>query len=46
MAAADKLAVETAEAKNAVESYVYEMRSKLSDSLGNYASENVIYTFA
>jgi len=37
MQAQDRLAVETAEAKNAVESYVYGMRSKISEELSPYA---------
>ncbi|KAH3762417.1 heat-shock protein 70 [Pelomyxa schiedti] len=36
MAAADKLVLETAEAKNALESYTYSMREKLSNSLVKY----------
>lgn len=40
MAAADKLAVETAERKNAVESYVYNMRAKLNDNLNHFVTES------
>ncbi|KAH3732759.1 heat-shock protein 70 [Pelomyxa schiedti] len=36
MAAADKLVIETAEAKNAVESYTYSMRDKISTTLAKY----------
>jgi len=39
MVASDKLATETAEKKNAVESYVYNMRGKLQDSLSSFATE-------
>ena len=39
MVAADKLAFETAEKKNAVESYIYEMRDKLSGVLSEFATE-------
>ncbi len=40
MLAADRLAIETAEKKNAVESYVYDMRNKLTDSLSEFATES------
>jgi heat shock protein 4 len=46
MLAADKLAIETAEQKNAVESYVYDMRSKLNDVLAPYATEDVRQKFS
>jgi len=36
MAAADKLAIETSDAKNQLESFQYSMRDKLSGELGNY----------
>lgn len=39
MMAADTLAIETAEAKNALESYVYDTRSALQSSLSAYATE-------
>jgi len=39
MAAADKLAIETADRKNAVETFVYDMRSKISSSLAPFATE-------
>lgn len=39
MMASDRLAIETAEQKNAVESYVYDMRSKLHESLAPFATE-------
>lgn len=42
MVAADKLAVETAERKNAVESYVYSMRSKVNENLSHFVTESVI----
>jgi heat shock protein 4 len=38
MVASDRLAFETAEKKNAVESYVYEMRDKLSGILSEFSS--------
>jgi len=38
MQSQDKLAAETADAKNGVESYVLDMRSKLCDSLSDYAT--------
>jgi len=40
MVAADKLAVETAERKNAVESYVYNMRAKLNEHLSHFVTES------
>lgn len=39
MEAADKLSQETADRKNAVESYVYAMRGKISDNLSSFATE-------
>jgi len=39
LVSADKLAIETAEKKNAVESYVYEMRGKLADQLSEFATD-------
>jgi len=39
MMAADRLAAETADRKNHVESYVYEMRGKISDSLASFATD-------
>ena len=41
MIAADRLSFETAEKKNAVESYIYEMRDKLSGSLAEFVSQQV-----
>lgn len=41
MNAADRLIVETAERKNALESYVYDMRNKLNESLAEFAAEQV-----
>jgi hypothetical protein len=37
----DKLEKERADAKNAVEEYVYEMRSKISESLSEFIAESV-----
>jgi hypothetical protein len=37
----DKLEKERADAKNAVEEYVYEMRSKISESLSDFITESV-----
>lgn len=37
----DKLEKERMDAKNAVEEYVYEMRSKISESLSDYITEAV-----
>ncbi len=42
MVASDRLAIDTAEQKNAVESYVYEMRNKLDDSLSPYTTAQVL----
>jgi heat shock protein 4 len=39
MVASDKLAFETAEKKNAVESYCYDMRNKINDSLHEFSTE-------
>ena len=39
MIADDKLAVATAEAKNAVETYIYSLRDKLGHELKEYASD-------
>jgi len=39
MMAADRLAAETADRKNHVESYVYEMRGKIGDSLASFATD-------
>jgi len=40
MAASDRLVFETAEKKNAVESYVYDMRNKINESLATFAVES------
>jgi len=40
MAAADQLAIETADRKNAVESYVYNIRSRIGDDLLEFTTEN------
>lgn len=40
MAAADQLAVETADRKNAVESYVYSIRSRIGEDLLEFTTEN------
>ncbi len=40
----DKLEKERADAKNAVEEYVYEMRDKLSGELEDFAKEQVLVT--
>eukprot|EP01111_Echinosteliopsis_oligospora_P011189 TRINITY_DN362_c0_g1_i2.p1 TRINITY_DN362_c0_g1~~TRINITY_DN362_c0_g1_i2.p1 ORF type:complete len:802 (-),score=310.35 TRINITY_DN362_c0_g1_i2:32-2437(-) len=40
MAAADQLAVETADRKNALESYIYTMRSRLSEDLQAYSTDS------
>jgi heat shock protein 4 len=39
MAAADKLQEDTNEAKNALEGYIYDLRNKLYESLGQYVQE-------
>lgn len=39
MAAADKLQEDTNEAKNALESYIYDLRNKLYEHLGPYVQE-------
>jgi len=39
MVASDRLAIDTAEQKNAVESYVYDMRNKLNESLAAFSTE-------
>lgn len=39
MAAADKLQEDTNEAKNALESYIYDLRNKLYENLGPYVQE-------
>jgi heat shock protein 4 len=39
MAASDRLAVETADRKNAVEAYVYDMRNKINETLSAFATE-------
>ncbi len=44
MVASDRLAFETAEKKNAVESYVYEMRDKLSGVLSEFSSATVTFS--
>jgi len=41
----DKLEKERADAKNAVEEYVYEMRDKLSGALAEFMLETVIVLF-
>jgi hypothetical protein len=46
MFAADKLAIETAEQKNAVESYIYDMRSKLNENLSAFANEELRQKFS
>jgi len=40
MVAADRLAVETMEKKNAVESYVYDMKGKMNESLSTFATDS------
>eukprot|EP01114_Cavostelium_apophysatum_P008655 TRINITY_DN2129_c0_g2_i2.p1 TRINITY_DN2129_c0_g2~~TRINITY_DN2129_c0_g2_i2.p1 ORF type:complete len:821 (+),score=298.84 TRINITY_DN2129_c0_g2_i2:123-2585(+) len=40
MISSDRLAVETADRKNAVESYVYNIRGKLHESLSQFTTEN------
>jgi len=45
LSASDRLVFETAEKKNAVESYVYDMRSKLSESLVGFITEKDRETF-
>jgi len=45
MVASDRLAIETAEKKNAVESYIYDMRNKISGPLASFATEQTIATF-
>lgn len=45
MVAADKLAIETAEKKNAVEAYIYDMRNKISGPLSSFATEQTISSF-
>ena len=42
MIAQDKLEKERADAKNAVEEYVYDMRDKLATSLEQYITEAVV----
>eukprot|EP01118_Nematostelium_gracile_P012634 TRINITY_DN4644_c0_g2_i2.p1 TRINITY_DN4644_c0_g2~~TRINITY_DN4644_c0_g2_i2.p1 ORF type:complete len:812 (-),score=307.07 TRINITY_DN4644_c0_g2_i2:23-2458(-) len=44
--AADRLAVETSEQKNAVESYVYDMRSRINEALSSYSTEQVRNQFS
>lgn len=39
MAAADKLQEDTNEAKNALEAYIYDLRNKLYEALGQYVQE-------
>jgi heat shock protein 4 len=39
MASQDRLSLETAEKKNAIETYIYDMRSKLDDSLAPFTNE-------
>jgi len=46
LAAADKLAFETADRKNAVESYIYNMRSKINESLSPFATEDTKTKFS
>jgi len=46
MVSADRLAIETAEQKNAVESYTYDMRNKLNNTLAAYSPENVREQFS
>lgn len=45
MFAEDKLTLETAERKNAIEAYVYDMKSKLSESLASYTTEAAAQEF-
>lgn len=45
MIAADKLSIETAEKKNAVEAYIYDMRNKISGPLSSFATEQTISSF-
>jgi len=42
MASDDRLSQETAERKNAVETYIYDMRSKISDSLAPFTTDDVV----
>lgn len=42
MIAADRLAIETVDRKNAVESYIYDMRGKINESLASFATDDVI----
>jgi len=46
MASDDRLSQETAERKNAVETYIYDMRSKISSSLAEYTTEDVVTSFS
>jgi heat shock protein 4 len=45
MVQVDRLVTETAEAKNAVESYVYNIRSKLSGPLGDFVNKDDVEKF-
>ncbi len=45
MQAADRQLKEKADAKNAVEEYVYEMRDKLGDMYQPFVTENVYYIY-
>jgi len=40
MIAADRLAIETVDRKNAVESYIYDMRGKINESLASFATDD------
>ncbi|PRP79757.1 hypothetical protein PROFUN_12619 [Planoprotostelium fungivorum] len=46
MASDDRLSQETAERKNAVETYIYDMRSKISESLASFTTEAVATSFS
>jgi len=45
MIAADRLSAETSEKKNAVGSYIYDMRAKIGEGLGQFAPEEPKQTF-
>ena len=45
MISQDRLEKERADAKNAVEEYVYEMREKISDALSDFISEAVSFFY-
>jgi len=46
MASDDRLALETAEKKNAVETYIYDMRGKISDALASFTTEDIASAFS